>query len=167
LRREKLPPYKSVLVSELLPYAKNARTHSPAQVSQLAASIEEFGFISPVIIDGEKGIVAGHGRVLAAKKLGRKEVPCIEVDWLSDEQRRAFILADNKLALNAGWDEALLKEELEALSSLEIDLSLTGFSDLEIQSLTFDGNFEPTSEDDQGKLDEVKKSTCPSCGHEF
>ena len=122
-------------VDKLIPYANNARTHSAEQVAQIAASIKEFGFINPVIIDGENGIVAGHGRVLAAQKLGRKEVPCIEVTHLTDAQRKAYILADNKLALNAGWDDGLLRIELEGLKDLGFDLSLAGFSDLELGAL--------------------------------
>src|SRR6187455_77043 len=96
----------------LIPYARNARTHSDAQVAQIAASIREFGFTNPVLVDGENGIIAGHGRLLAARKLGLATVPVIELAGLSAAQKRAYIIADNKLALNAGWDEDLLRLEV-------------------------------------------------------
>jgi hypothetical protein len=111
----------------LIPYARNTRTHSEAQVAQIAGSIREFGFTNPVLIDGENGIIAGHGRVLAAQKLGLGKVPCIRLSHLTDTQRRAYIIADNKLALNAGWDEELLGLELADLRQEGFDLELTGF----------------------------------------
>jgi hypothetical protein len=111
----------------LIPYARNTRTHSEAQVAQIAGSIREFGFTNPVLIDGENGIIAGHGRVLAAQKLGLGKVPCIRLSHLTDTQRRAYIIADNKLALNAGWDEELLGLELADLREDGFDLELTGF----------------------------------------
>lgn len=113
---------------DLIPYVRNARTHSDDQVTQIAASIREFGFTNPVLIDGDAGIIAGHGRVMAAKKLGLAEVPTIELSHLTDAQKRAYVLADNKLALNAGWDIDLLKIELGELNDLDFDLTLTGFS---------------------------------------
>lgn len=119
----------------MIPYARNARTHSEAQVAQIAASIREFGFTNPVLIDGENGIIAGHGRVLAARKLGMTEVPCIELAHLTEAQKRAYVIADNKLALNAGWDDALLAIELQELGELGFDLDLTGFSADEIEAL--------------------------------
>ena len=122
-------------VEELIPYANNARTHSPTQVKRIADSIKEFGWTNPILIDGNNGIVAGHGRVLAAKKLGMRQVPTIELSGLSPTQKRAYILADNRLALDAGWDEDLLKLELTELQELNFDLSLTGFSDEEIEEL--------------------------------
>lgn len=131
------PSYKTIAVDKLIPYARNARTHSDDQVAQIAASIKEFGFLNPIIIDGESGIIAGHGRVLAAHKLGLKKLPCIEAAHLTDAQRRAYILADNKLALNAGWDEDMLRIELDALGADGFDLTLTGFSLDEIADLTF------------------------------
>jgi len=118
-----------VKIEELIPYARNARTHSDAQVAQIAASIKEFGWTNPVLIDGERGIIAGHGRVLAARKLGLSEVPCIELAHLTQSQKRAYILADNKLAENAGWDIELLKIELVELEGDGFDLSLTGFDE--------------------------------------
>ena len=132
---EKFPDYKTVSVSSLIPYARNSRTHSDAQVGQIAASIKEFGFLNPIIVDGESGIIAGHGRVLAAQKLGLAELPVIEAGHLSDTQRRAYIIADNKLAMNAGWDDEMLRVELDALGVDGFDLELTGFSLDEIADL--------------------------------
>lgn len=134
--------------SALIPFAKNARTHSDAQVAQIAASIREFGFTNPILVDGENGIIAGHGRLLAARKLGIDTVPTIELAGMSETQKRAYIIADNKLSLNAGWDEDLLGLELADLGSLGFDLSLTGFSDLELLALTSRGNPGLTDPDD-------------------
>ena len=119
----------------LIPFAKNSRTHSGDQVAQIAASIKEFGFTNPVLIDKDGGIIAGHGRVMAARKLKLKEVPCIRLEHLTDAQKRAYVIADNKLALNAGWDDEMLKLELGDLKELNFDLSLTGFSTDEINAL--------------------------------
>lgn len=119
----------------LIPFAKNSRTHSADQVAQIAASIKEFGFTNPVLIDADGGIIAGHGRVMAARKLKLKEVPCIRLGHLTDAQKRAYVIADNKLALNAGWDDEMLKLELGDLKELNFDLSLTGFSTDEINAL--------------------------------
>jgi DNA modification methylase len=124
-----------VRTSRLVPYARNARTHSPAQVAQIAASIREFGFTNPVLVDQDDGIIAGHGRVMAAQQLGLAEVPCIRLAHLSDAQKRAYILADNKLALNAGWDEAMLAGELQALADEGFEMELIGFDDDEIERL--------------------------------
>ncbi len=131
-----LPEHKTRLVADLIPYARNPRTHSEAQVAQIAASIKEFGFLNPIIIDGESGIVAGHGRVMAAQKLGLTEVPCVEASHLTEAQRRAYVIADNKLALNAGWDDELLAIEFADLDAAGFDLELTGFSLDEIAGLT-------------------------------
>jgi DNA modification methylase len=125
-------------IDKLIPYARNARTHSDAQVAQIAASIREFGFTNPVLIDGDGNIIAGHGRVLAARKLGMQEVPCIRIEHLTDAQRRAYIIADNRLALDAGWDEELLSLELAELSEAGYDLAMTGFDDAEIEELLAD-----------------------------
>lgn len=132
-------------VEALIPYARNARTHSPEQVGQIAASMREFGFTYPVLVDEEDGIIAGHGRVMAAQKLKLVEVPVIVARGWSDEKKRAYILADNKIALNAGWDDALLRVELGELQGLGFDLSLTGFSSLELRGLfsTEEGNTDP------------------------
>lgn len=128
----KFPDYKTasklVATEKLVPYARNSRTHSPAQVDKIAASIREFGFLNPVIIDGENGIIAGHGRVMAAQKLALAEVPCVEASHLTPAQKKAYILADNRLALDAGWDNEMLKIELMDLQGDGFNLELTGFS---------------------------------------
>lgn len=131
----------------LVPYARNARTHSDSQISQIAASIREFGFTNPVLTDGENGIIAGHGRVMAARKLGIDVVPCIELSHLTEAQKRAYVIADNKLSLNAGWDEELLKLELSDLEMSGFDLDLTGFSLDEIASLDGSSNKDEDSRD--------------------
>lgn len=123
-------------ITKLVPYARNSRTHSDAQVAQIAASIREFGFTNPVLIDAQGGIIAGHGRVLAARKLKLEQVPCIMLDHLTDTQRRAYVIADNKLALNSGWDSELLAVELDELKLEGFDLELTGFTLDEIDALT-------------------------------
>jgi DNA modification methylase len=127
-----------VNVSDLVPYARNARTHSPEQVDQIAASIREWGWTTPVLIDEDGGLIAGHGRVMAAKKLGLRDVPAMRADGWSEAQKRAYVLADNKLALNAGWDNELLRVELDGLKELDFDLSLTGFADLELSTILAD-----------------------------
>jgi DNA modification methylase len=129
------PRYNTARVADLVPYARNARTHSDAQVAQIAASIREYGWANPVLVDGERGVIAGHGRLLAARKLGMAEVPVIELSHLTPAQERAYILADNKLALNAGWDEDLLRIELGDLKLDGFDLSLTGFDADEISKI--------------------------------
>lgn len=125
-------------ISSLIPFARNSRTHSEAQVAQIAASIKEFGWTNPLLIDEDGGIIAGHGRLLAARQLGRSEVPCIVLDGLTDAQKRALIIADNKLALNAGWDAELLSSELKGLGEDGFDLSLLGFSEDELAGLLVD-----------------------------
>lgn len=122
-------------IDALITYARNSRTHSEAQVAQIAASIREFGFTNPVLVDGDGGIIAGHGRVLAARKLGLETVPTIRIDYMTEAQKRAYIIADNKLALNAGWDEELLALELGELGDAGFDLGLTGFSEDELAGL--------------------------------
>jgi ParB-like chromosome segregation protein Spo0J len=127
-KQSKFPLIKTAQVADLIPYARNSRTHSDEQITQIAASIKEFGFLNPVIVDGENGIIAGHGRVMAAKKLGMTELPAVEASHLTDAQRRAYIIADNKLALNAGWDDEMLRVEFDELGAMGFDLDLTGFS---------------------------------------
>lgn len=126
---------KEKLVTELIPYVKNSRTHSDEQVAQIAASIKEFGWTNPILIDGDNGIIAGHGRLMAARKLGHTKVPTIELKDLTETQKKAYIIADNRLALNAGWDNEMLKLEFDELSELGFDLELTGFSLDEIEAL--------------------------------
>jgi hypothetical protein len=122
-------------IERLVPYERNARTHSAEQVAQIAASIQEFGFTNPILVASDDGILAGHGRLAAAKDLGLAEVPVVVLDHLSPTQRRAYVLADNKLALNAGWDDSILGAELEALQLEEFDLSLLGWSADELSGL--------------------------------
>ena len=132
---KKFPEPKIVNIDSLIPYAMNSRTHSDQQVSQIAASIKEFGFLNPVIIDGENGLIAGHGRVMAAKKLNMAEVPVVEVTHLSESQKKAYVIADNRLALNAGWDTEVLGSELSALQDADFDIDLLGFDADELAKL--------------------------------
>ncbi len=144
-----------VPVEALVPYARNARTHSDTQVAQIAASIREFGWTNPILVDGERGIIAGHGRLLAARKLGMTDVPVIELGHLTLAQRRAYVLADNRLALNAGWDEDLLRLELAELRDDGLDLGLTGFSVDEIGKLLIDASEGLTDPDDVPEVPEA------------
>jgi ParB-like chromosome segregation protein Spo0J len=129
---------KMTPVAQLAPYTGNARTHSDEQITQIAASITEFGFTNPILTGADNVIIAGHGRLLAAQKLGIDTVPVIVLDHLSEAQRRALVIADNKLAENTGWDEALLRTELAALDDMDFDLDLMGFSDEELDGLLGD-----------------------------
>ncbi len=144
-KADTFPAYKTVSVADLIPYARNSRTHSDAQVAKIAASIREFGFLNPIIVDGANGIIAGHGRVLAAQKLGLAQLPVIEAAHLTEAQKRAYVIADNRLALDAGWDVDMLKVELADLEGMGFDLSLTGFEIGEIGKLlvTGSGNTDP------------------------
>jgi len=134
---------------DLIPYSGNTRTHDEKQVAQVAASIKEFGFTNPILIDGSNGIIAGHGRLMAAQKLGMEEVPCIRLTHLTDAQRRAYVIADNKLALNAGWDEDALAVEIERLLEDGFDLDLTGFGEDEIEEFLQDEETEGLTEEDE------------------
>jgi len=169
----KFPKHKTVPTDKLIPYALNSRTHSESQVAQIAASIKEFGFLNPIIIDGENGIIAGHGRVLAAKKLGMTELPVVEANHLTDAQRKAYVIADNNLALNAEWDNEALILELEHLQELDFDIDLLGFQEDMLNSLLdFENINKPI-----GSIDGVKEykedefsnfdHKCPRCGFEF
>src|ERR1019366_4721821 len=122
-------------VGRLVPYAKNARTHSPEQVAQIAASIAEFGFVNPILVDTNNGIIAGHGRLLAARQLGLAEVPVVVLDHLTDAQRRAYVIAGNRNAINAGWGEKALAAELGDLAVAGVDLALIGFTSAELDLL--------------------------------
>lgn len=171
---EKKNKMEIVAVEKLVPYVNNARTHSIAQIGKLRASIREYGFINPVIIDDKYGIIAGHGRVVAAQEEGLKEVPCVLVDYLTEAQKKAYILADNRMAMDAGWDEELLRLEIEELQGMDFDVSLTGFRDDEISDLfSFkdDGPDDPegnNKEFDKGDFgDEEFQHECPRCGFRF
>ena len=160
MRKELEIIYKNT--SDLIPYINNSRIHSDGQINQIAASIREFGFANPILVDKDNNVIAGHCRVKAAQKLGINLVPTIVLENLTDLQRKAYVIADNKLALNADWDNDLLSLELSQLQSNGFDVSLTGFDDIA-------NDFMPASEDEQGKLDELSPIyvTCPKCGHEF
>lgn len=155
--------------SSLIPYARNARTHSDAQVAQIAASIREFGFTSPILLDGRDGILAGHGRTLAASLLGLEEVPTIDLAHLTETQRRAYILADNKLALNAGWDEELLKLELHAITEAEFPLEILGFTPSELSVAMFDDPPAGDAGSNTALPADIAPAQvkCPRCAHEF
>ena len=140
-----------VPLSKLVPYVNNARTHSPEQLVKLRSSLREFGFINPVIIDRDFNVIAGHGRIAAAKEEGITEVPCVFVDYLTEAQKKAYILADNRMALDAGWDEELLRIEIESLQGADFDVSLTGFGEDEIADL-FSGDSEKDVKDDDFDL---------------
>ncbi len=153
-------------IDKLEPYARNARTHSEEQVTQIVASIREFGWTNPVLVDENGGIIAGHGRVLAAKQLGIEQIPCIELAGLTEAQKRAYVIADNKLALNAGWDEDLLRMEISDLKDLDFDIDLIGFNEAEIADILLGRDVEFKEFDESAEQD-VKMIKCPSCGHEF
>jgi len=132
---ESVGKIEQVNIDALIPYVRNSRTHSEAQIAQIAASIKEFGFTNPVLIDKDGGIIAGHGRTMAARKLGLHEVPCIRLEHLTPAQKKAYVIADNKLALNAGWDDEMLKVELQELKDLNFDIDVIGFDSSELAEL--------------------------------
>jgi ParB-like chromosome segregation protein Spo0J len=160
---------KQVAVEKLIPYVRNSRTHSDAQVAQIAASIKEFGWTNPILVDGTNGIIAGHGRLLAARKLEQTEVPVIELAHMTESQKKAYVIADNQLAMNAGWDTSMLTLELSDLKDSDFDLNVIGFSAEDMKTFTQEINFDAGSEEDQGKLDQLdpKWICCPNCGKEF
>ena len=150
---------KMINILKLIPYANNARTHSDEQVMKLRSSLREFGFVNPVLIDKENNIIAGHGRIMAAKAEGIEEVPCVLVEHLTEAQKKAYILADNRLAEDAGWDMELVDLELESLKEMDFDISLTGFKDDEESNIDIDSFFEETDTQEK-KTKEIK---CPHC----
>ena len=151
-----------VPVTKLVPYVNKARTHSPEQINKLRASLREFGFINPVIIDRNYGVIAGHGRIMAAKEEGITEVPCVFADHLSEAQKKAYILADNRMAMDAGWDEELLRVEIEALQGMDFDPLLTGFDEAELADLFGEEN--EAKEDDFDVEAELEKPTVTQSG---
>jgi ParB-like chromosome segregation protein Spo0J len=157
---------KYLPIDALVPYSRNPRTHSEEQVAQIAASIREFGFTNPILIDGKNGIIAGHGRFAAAKELGLDQIPCIDLSHLTEEQRRALVIADNKIALNGGWNDELLRLELTDLKELGADLELTGFDAMELADIMLGKDVE-FKEYDESAADDVQLLTCPKCGHTF
>lgn len=146
--------FKEIAVAQLIPYANNSRTHSDEQIAQIAASIKEFGFTNPVLVGEDKVIVAGHGRLLAAQKLRLKTVPCMVISGLSETQRKALVLADNRLALSAGWDNEMLALEIQALQADGYDLALTGFQEDELAKFLASGTEGECDPDEVGELPE-------------
>ncbi len=149
---------KMVSTDKLIPYVNNARTHSQEQVNKLRGSLREFGFINPVIIDADYNVIAGHGRLMAAKEEGIEEVPCVLVDYLTEAQKKAYILADNRYAQDAGWDEELLRLEIESLEGMDFDVSLTGFNEDEIADLFADNSTTGAEDDDFDLSDALEKA---------
>ena len=147
-----------VAVSKLIPYVNNARTHSAEQVMKLRSSLREFGFIYPVIIDREYNVIAGHGRIMAAKEEGITEVPCVFVDYLTEAQKKAYILADNRMAMDAGWDEELLRIEIESLKDMDFNVGLTGFSEDELAELYGEDKQSEVEDDDYDLSDALEKA---------
>lgn len=156
-------------INELKPYENNSRTHDESQIKQICESIKEYGWTNPVLIDEKGMIIAGHGRVEAGKKLDIKEVPCIVLSGLTEAQKKAYVIADNKMALNAGWDFNLLSLELENLKELDFDLELTGFSADEIDGLlSTNEDIENNDYEEQDlKENNTQLHKCPECGCEF
>lgn len=169
LIKDPTPHIESLALAGLIPYARNSRTHSEEQVAQIAASIREFGFTNPVLIRDDLTIIAGHGRVMAARKLGLESVPCIRLSHLTETQVRAYVIADNKLALNAGWDKDLLGLELSDLREADYNLDLLGFDAAAIEAALNPPDPTP-AESSSGEIDVdgmVMECKCPKCGFEF
>lgn len=160
---------KSVPIGKLSEYERNARTHSDEQIEQIAASLVEFGWTNPILVDDDYTIVAGHGRLAAARSIGVEKVPVLVVEGLDEERRRVLAILDNKLPLNAGWDVDILASELAAIEAADLDVGLTGFTDLELHDLVAEPDFSPASTKEQGKLDALdpKMTTCPHCGETY
>jgi ParB-like chromosome segregation protein Spo0J len=153
-------------LDKLTGYARNSRTHSDEQIAQLAASIKEFGFTNPILIDKDNTIIAGHGRYSAAHRLGIKEVPCIRLSHLDKAQVKALVIADNQLATKAGWNYEMLAVEIDELNDLKYDISLTGFSQEELENLIGSPTIPPLIDQNDGEKSE-KEAICPKCGCEF
>lgn len=154
-------------IEALIPYVNNARTHSDAQVAQIAASMKEWGWTNPILVDETGLIIAGHGRVMAARKLGLTEAPVMVAKGWTEAQKKAYVLADNQLAANAGWNAELLSTELKGLDASGFDLTLLGFGDL--GALLTLPTFEAGTEDEQSRIDRISPQivTCPGCGEKF
>ena len=156
----------AVKLEDLKPYGKNARTHSEQQIGQIVESIREFGFTNPVLIDSKNGVIAGHARLQAARRLDMKEVPCIVLAGLTEAQKRAYVIADNQIALNSGWDEKLLAMEFADLKDAGFNLDLLGFDASEMADIT-QGREVNQPEYDESVASTVSMATCPQCGHSF
>lgn len=161
------PRLEQIDLELLIPYVNNPKAHPKTQINKLASSIKNFGFLVPVVVDKGGEIVAGHGRLLAAKKLGMTSVPCLKAEHLTPAQIKAYRIADNKLA-ESEWFPEILTLELKALEEMEFDLGLTGFDREELEIIFCGGpNFEPGTEADQGRLDQSNPIVCPKCGHSW
>lgn len=154
-------------LDQLVPYARNSRTHTDEQVAQVAAAMREWGWTNPVLVDEDDTILAGHCRIMAGRMLGLSTVPVMVARGWSEAQKRAYVIADNKLAENAGWDAEALRLELHDLAGQDFRLELTGFGEDDLALAMFDPDFQPSNLEDQSRLDEKKKVACPECGHEF
>ena len=156
-----------VPTEDLIPYINNSRTHSESQVKQIAASIREFGFTNPILIDEEQTIIAGHGRVMAAEVLSMPTVPCIRLSGLSEAQRKAYVIADNKLIINSEWNIDILQTELEQLMSTDFNLELIGFTAVELNDLLMGHDTSDSPDDFKDINDTSLAHECPKCGYEF
>jgi len=156
----------AVKIEDLKPYGKNARTHSEQQIGQIVESIREFGFTNPVLIDTKNGVIAGHARLQAARRLDMKEVPCIVLAGLTEAQKRAYVIADNQIALNSGWDEKLLAMEFADLKDAGFNLDLLGFDASQMADI-MQGREVNQPEYDESVSSTVSMVTCPQCGHSF
>lgn len=157
-------------IERLVPYERNARTHSSEQLAQIRASIQEFGFTNPILVDGQDGVIAGHGRLEAARDLGLEQVPVVVLDHLTPEQKRAYVIADNKLALNAGWDMSLLQQEVMSLNLTDFNLDLLGFDEKELSGLLDPERIDAEEAPEEfAEVDEGIETDhrCPSCGYEW
>jgi ParB-like chromosome segregation protein Spo0J len=168
-RKPAAPKLEQIETASLVPYARNARTHSDEQVAQIMASIREFGFTNPVLIDNDGGIIAGHGRVLAATRMELEHVPCLRLSHLTEAQKRAYVIADNQLALNSGWDSEMLSVELSDLHADDFDLGLLGFDPDELADLLDLPPVDVTAPEDFKEVDEniETEHTCPKCAYQW
>ena len=169
-----LATIEQIPTADLIPYARNSRTHSDEQIGQIAASIREFGFCNPVLIDAQNTIIAGHGRVLAAGRMKLETVPCLRLTHLTDAQRRAYVIADNRIALSSGWDSALLANELSDLHADDFDMALLGFDAKELETLLgIQADSETSADPPESSSSEVDVdgfsmgAKCPRCSFEF
>ena len=155
MEHKTITEFQLVDINRLVPYINNARTHSPEQINKLRASLREFGFVNPIIVDRDYNVLAGHGRLIGAKAEGYKEVPCVFVDEMTEAQKKAYIIADNRMAMDAGWDEELLRVEIESLQGMDFDPLLTGFDEKELADLF--GTDDEAKEDDFDVEAELEK----------
>ena len=168
MSQEQTKKIEYIAINDLIPYVNNARVHSEEQILQIASSIKEFGFNNPVLIDKGNGIIAGHGRVYAARKLGLEEIPVIRIEHLSKAQKKAFIIADNKIALNASWNHEILALEFSELTSENFNIELTGFIGDDLNEIMFNENEIQNAPDSFKDVDEIElEKKCPRCGFEF